>query len=230
MTFASLDSCMPLTLKKFMERQFREPRRQDPYRSTTKPAGTPQCPTCKGILIRGKWYPEDEALEKLPKRLTPKAKSARPKELCPACRQLKEKYAQGVVEIHGESWHEIEDLIDETIRNTARTARVRNDQQRILWTSTWRNVAKYYVSLPDLARQIGRVLGRTFKGSVEFQRSTEEPYLRVVWNSDPQLAAGRPTAGATRRTSRRWRNRGARSTASQGADALASKGKMKRHS
>ncbi len=90
----------------------------------------------------------------------------------------------GVVEIHGEAWKDKAPLVAETILNTEKILRSRNDQERILWSRTYRNVTKYYVTLPELARQIGRTLGRSFKGKVEYRHSTEEPYLRVIWHSD----------------------------------------------
>lgn len=195
----------PLLLKRFMERQTREPHRQDPYRSKTKQLGTPRCPECRGVLVKGKWYAETEARPKLPRfaRL--------PSETCPACRQAKDRFAMGVVEIHGEAWKADEEQILATVLNTEKIARSRNDQQRVLWRNTYRNVTKFYVTLPDLARQIGRVLSRSFKGELEFRRSSEEPYLRVVWNSDGASLArsGRHKPGPVKRTrGSRFRTRG----------------------
>lgn len=217
MSLASLHRIMALTLKRVVERQFKEPHRQDPYRSKSKSHGNPQCPNCQAIQLKGRWHRLDDAVNSI---------EVTEKKTCPACLQAKERYAQGVVEIHGEAWKARKTLVQETILNTEKIARNRNDQQRILWERNHRNVLKYYVTLPDLARQIGRVLGRTFKGKLEFHRSSEEPYLRVIWYSD-----ARPTASPSNRNpdrnSRQWRKRGARVSAGQGSDALASKGKRK---
>lgn len=115
----------------------------------------------------------------------------------------------GVIEFRGEKWKEQADQVLETVERTEEIARARNDQERLLWSRTYRGVTKIYVSLPELARQVGRTLQRTFKGKVEYVRSTEEPYLRVVWNSD-QAATRSPRKKAPEIRSRKWRGRGAR--------------------
>lgn len=181
------------------QRLTREPRRQDPYRTKDKSRAGSQCRNCGVINVRGRWYPPEEVhprgsrKRKVSEHRNKHAKTGGTDDLCPACRQLKERYASGVVEIHGTRWKELAEQIDETIRNTERIARVRNDQHRILWTRQWRNTMKYYVTLPELARQIGRTLNRSFKGVVEYERSTEEPYLRVVWDSDRSVSDPHPT-------------------------------------
>lgn len=196
----------PLLLRRFMERQFREPRRQDPYRTESKPFGTPRCPSCNGVNIRGKWYAEDAAISH-------DASVARkldrlPEELCPACRQLQDHYAMGVVELHGESWKKLESQVRGTIENSEMIARSRNDQERLLWSKTDRGVTKFYVTLPELARHIGRTLENSFKGSVEYHHSSEEPYLRVIWNSDAKAEKRRTNKELSK--SRHSRNRGGR--------------------
>ncbi|MCM2276641.1 MAG: hypothetical protein NDJ89_01025 [Oligoflexia bacterium] len=189
-----------------MERQTREPSRQNPYRTEAKPRGTPRCEACRAVNIRGKWYSEEAARERLPApaRTRPAAPRARAKRtICPACLQLEERYPMGVVELHGAAWRAKDLLVREMIDNTERIARERNDQERVLWYQSFRNVTRYYVTLPELARHIGKMLEKSFNGSVEYHRSTEEPFLRVVWNSDPEIArAPKP------RKSRHRRNRG----------------------
>ena len=106
---------------------------------------------------------------------------------CPACRQLEDHFAMGVVELHGELWKTKRDLVLNTIYNTEGVARFRNDQERILWLHESEPVTKVYVSLPELARQVGRQLQKSFHGKTMYHRSTEEPFLRVIWNSDPVL-------------------------------------------
>ncbi|MCM2322753.1 MAG: hypothetical protein NDJ90_05790 [Oligoflexia bacterium] len=183
-----------------MERQTREPRRQDPYRTEAKPAGTPSCADCGSVNLRGKWY----SAGRVP--VQPKIQQARA--ICPACRQLRERCPLGVVELHGDAWKKHNDTVRKTIERTERIARVRNDQERVLWYQNFRNITRYYVTLPLLAQQIGRTLRRAFKGKVEYHRSTEEPFLRVVWLSDAEGARG----GAARKRvkSRHLRSRGAR--------------------
>jgi NMD protein affecting ribosome stability and mRNA decay len=202
-----------------MERQLKEPHRQDPYRSSRKPAKNPQCPSCRAISVNGRWYVEDEGVARLVRSKLQRTKTAivRQKplarlafELCPACRQLRERYAQGVVELHGEQWKQSADEILQTIDNSETIARKRNDQERILWTRSFRGVTKVYVTLPELARRIGRSLQRSFKGKAEYHRSTEEPYLRVIWRLEPEPRR-ESAAQRIRRKSRNWRARGRRS-------------------
>lgn len=115
----------------------------------------------------------------------------------------------GVVELHGETLKEKKQNILETIANTENIARSRNDQERILWTRTYRGVTKVYVTLPELARHIGRELQKSFKGKTEYHRSTEEPYLRVIWRTESRSALGTPRIGRRKlNRSRAWRGRG----------------------
>lgn len=158
--------------------QFKETARQDPYRQKSKPRGTPRCPSCGSFSIQGRWLSSSQIKGfHSSELLTLELK-------CPACKQLEDRYAMGVVELRGESWKTKKDLIMNTIRNTEGIARYRNDQERVLWINEWENVTKIYVALPELARHIGRELERSFHGSAEYERSTEEPYLRVRWWSD----------------------------------------------
>lgn len=184
----------PLPLRRFNERELYPPRRLDPYRTKSKPRGAPRCPSCHTVSVQGRWTPAKNLNRVVP----PKGKSS----LCPACRQLQDRYAMSVVEIHGENWREKANLIFETLDRTEKIARSRNDQERTLWHSTYRGVTKIYVTLPELARQMGRILKHAFKGKVEYHRSSEEPFLRVIWKSDPSPPR------RSRAKSRKWRGRG----------------------
>ena len=109
--------------------------------------------------------------------------------------------------LHGARWREQQATVLDTLARVEQIARSRNDQERILWLRTFRGVTKIYVSLPELARHIGRELGKTFKGDVRYSRSPEEPYLRVRWYSD---ARGSPTPRGRLNKSKALRNRGLR--------------------
>ncbi len=160
------------------QRNLAEPRRHDPYRTTSKPKGTPQCAVCRSVSVRGRWIPERNLTT------SPNERTSGKKTLCPACQQERDKYAGGVIELHGTTWSGHQKQVYETISNTEEIARSRNDQMRVLWTRTYRGVTKIYVTLPELARHIGRTLQKSFKGVTEYHGSSEEPYRRVIWNSD----------------------------------------------
>jgi hypothetical protein len=191
-----------------MERQTqtRLAKRNNPYRTQSKPAGTPRCPNCKSVNIRGRWHAADQsaaALKRYDLRVTNSL-------TCPACRQLKEHYAMGVIELHGENWKSKSTQVFGTIQKTEEIARSRNDQERILWSRAFRGVTKVYVTLPELARHIGRSLQRSFKGKATYIKTGEEPYLRVVWRSDEgneKRESSRKKLKAEHR-SRQWRSRG----------------------
>ena len=172
--------------KRTYTHQYKETARHDPYRSQCKPQGIPLCPVCKAVNYQGRWV------------ASASAKALRPSVLitgeleCPACKQQQDRFALGVVELHGENWKAKKDLVLNTIRRTEEIARNRNDQERVLWTKNLKNTLKVYVSLPDLARQIGRELEKSFQGISEYEHSTEEPYLRVRWWSDLPHMKHRP--------------------------------------
>jgi NMD protein affecting ribosome stability and mRNA decay len=189
-----------------MERQLREPNRQDPYRGDTKPPSNPFCATCHAVNVRGKWLPEKDAARELKKLKQSPGRSTH----CPACRQMQEHYAMGVIELHGDRWKDKSEQVFETIEHTEQIARARNDQERVLWSRTFRGVTKIYVTLPELARMIGRTLQRAFKGKTEYVGSTEEPYIRVVWHSDLKSTENVVKSKRDLHRSRHWRGRGAR--------------------
>jgi hypothetical protein len=174
----------PLTRRSYTH-QFKEPARNDPNRSASKAAGTPQCPACSAISLRGRWIAADRAKTTIEKKTRLK---------CPACRQLEQKFALGVIECHGENWKQLEDEVRSTVKNTEKIARNRNDQERVLWIKKLKDVMKIYVTLPELARSIGRQLEKSIHGVVEYERSGEEPYLRVRWWSDLPHVAHQPGA------------------------------------
>lgn len=168
--------------------QFKESARQDPYRSQSKPRGTPQCPVCESVSIQGRWVSSRQMRTLSPSVLvTGELK-------CPACRQLEDRFASGVIELTGENWKKNKEMVMNTINNTQEIARNRNDQERVLWIKDTGEVTKVYVSLPELARQIGRELERSFQGKSEYKQSTSEPYLRVRWHSDLPHMKHRPGA------------------------------------
>ncbi|MGZ3686995.1 MAG: hypothetical protein ACXVBW_01760 [Bdellovibrionota bacterium] len=153
--------------------------------------------------MRGRWVPENTARAELKKRFKkiPPFESAE----CPACVQTREQVAMGVVELRGARWREMSDEVMKTVLDSERIARLRNDQQRILFTRSARGVLKLYLTLPELAHHIGRELMRTFKGDVEVLRSTEEPFVRLIWDSDIKDSEAKR---GTPRRSRAWRGRG----------------------
>lgn len=164
------------TIRKKQLHQFKETARKDPYRSQSKPRGTLHCPKCGSVSFQGRWRPLSHAQVLRP----PLAGELK----CPACKQLEDRYAMGVIELHGDSWKAKKDLVINTIRHTETIARLRNDQERVLWIKELKDITKIYVSLPELARHIGLELKNSFRGITQYLRTKEEPYLRVCWYSD----------------------------------------------
>jgi hypothetical protein len=167
---------MSVFYKRFEEQLLAKPRRKDPYRSKTKPAGRPVCPSCGAVSLRGRWTPL---------RII-KGKAKNNGKLCPACRQERDHYAGAVVVLEGEHWRREREAVLGTLKNAEKILRARNDQERILWTDERRGALRVYVTLPELARQMGRILERSFKGKVSYRRSSEEPFIHVIWSSDAE--------------------------------------------
>src|SRR5687768_8820646 len=87
---------------------FKEPARQDPYRTQLKPGGAVQCPNCKSISVQGRWVLSSEFKSNSPEALITGELN------CPACRQLQDRFAMGVVELHGETWKKKDRLVMNT--------------------------------------------------------------------------------------------------------------------
>jgi hypothetical protein len=189
----------------------KEPQTQaDPYRSQTKPKGIIGCPVCKSVSVNGRWASEIKKTKSQPTLLVTSKKK------CPACKQLEDHYALAVVELHGVTWHEKEDQIFNTIRNSATIARKRNDQARILWIESTKDGTKVHVTLPELARHLGRELERSFKGTTDYIQTPQDNFTRVKWWSDlphikhlpgAPLIGKRKKAKATKAKSKAFRSR-----------------------
>jgi hypothetical protein len=175
-----------INIQRKYKHAFKETARQNPYRSSSKPKNSPFCVICRSVSVRGRWL-SPQQFEKLGKPIEAQEESK-----CPACRQKEDQFALGVVELRGETWKENSESVLNNIRNTEAIARYRNDQERILWLKELKTMTKVYVALPELARQIGRELEKSFQGYVEYSHSSEEPYLRVRWWSDLPHMKHRP--------------------------------------
>ena len=158
--------------------QFKETARVDPYRTDMKPKGPIQCKECKSVSIKGRWLPLNKT------KFTDQFGVILNLGLCPACQQLRDHYAMGVIELSGKQYESKKSEIIGNLRNLELIARRRNDQHRILWMNEQKKMTKVYVSLPELARGIGRSLERSFQGKTEYIHSNQEPFLRVRWKSD----------------------------------------------
>ena len=152
--------------------------RVDPYRTDKKPKGLIQCRECQAVSSKGRWLPHHHTQSKNPYGVI------HSQSICPACKQLKDHYAMGVIELSGRSYQEKKSEVIGNLRNLELIARKRNDQHRILWMNDQKTMTKIYVTLPELARSMGRSLERSFHGKTEYIHSSEEPFLRVRWKSD----------------------------------------------
>jgi NMD protein affecting ribosome stability and mRNA decay len=165
------------TLRKWSPRQTREMARLDPYRTESKPGGNLQCQECGAINTKGTW--------RIP-GATPKKKTSKSMKnaVCPTCKQQHEHFAMGVVEIQGDGWKKTKQDVLNTIQRTEKIGQHRNPQYRILSVQSVKNRVKVYVSLPELARHIGRQLKKSFHGATQYIRSNNDRFLRVIWSSN----------------------------------------------
>ena len=166
------------TPKKKYAHPFKEPARTDSYRSDKKSKGPSQCPQCKAVQIKGRWNPIKKAT------FTQAVGLISNRLLCPACQQFNDRYALGVIELSGTEFQSKKQEVLGNLKNVELIARQRNDQHRILWVLDSPDKTKVYVTLPELARSMGRSLEKSFHGKTLYARSTEEPFLRVRWRSD----------------------------------------------
>jgi NMD protein affecting ribosome stability and mRNA decay len=160
-------------LRRTQLHQFKEPARIDPYHSDMKEKGNPQCSDCGATQLKGRWV--KMGLVENPSSLR--------KIKCNACRQMQDRYALGVVELSLDESRQDSQEILRTLKRSETVARNRNDQQRILWINQSPDSIKVYVTLPELARHMGRELKKTFKGDIEYLPSNESTFLRVRWRS-----------------------------------------------
>ncbi|MFH5832673.1 BCAM0308 family protein [Halalkalibaculum sp. DA384] len=142
--------------------------RSDVYREKKKYKEPTKCPTCGASFIEGRWRWEEVSEQAY-------------KELCPACRRIRDHYPAGTVEISGSFFEEHRKEIMHMIKNLERTESQEHPLERIMEIDTDNGSTLISTTGIHLPRRIGDALNQAYRGELEISYDAET-YIRVSWN------------------------------------------------
>jgi hypothetical protein len=170
----------------------------DPYSMKTAPKGLLQCPECHAVYHRKRW-----SLPGTSSSRATKSAASSPKKptgqvmvpqsfVCPACRKLRDGYAEGFLALHWPNWgvHKVEVL--HLIHNEESRAARNNPLERVMSIRTRPDGADIETTTEHFAQRLGKHLERAFKGKIAYQWSHKDKQARVEWQGPKPATRPRP--------------------------------------
>jgi NMD protein affecting ribosome stability and mRNA decay len=150
-------------------------KQSDPYRKKTKKVETKLpdvtlCPECKAIYRGGRWRWPAVA----------KPTSTR-RELCPACRRIRDRVPAGVVTLRGEFARAHRDELLGVVRNLEAKERAAHPLNRLIEVRDEGDEVVLTTTDVHLAHAIGVALFHAYRGTLHAPWVQEGDLLRVRW-------------------------------------------------
>ncbi len=147
----------------------------DPYLPRGGPGEPIVCRGCHAVCTRKRWRIDEVAYAKLLR-----ARTAR-QVLCPACQKIRDGYPSGQVTLTGPFLAEHWDEILRLIANEEKRAREKNPLERIMSLSEENGQLVLTTTDEKLAQRIGRELRKACGGTVTYNWSHNNKFVRVQW-------------------------------------------------
>lgn len=138
-------------------------------------AGVAVCETCSAINMKKHWFLNNENYQKLIK--DPLTRFVQ----CPGCRRLSDKHIEGEVLLENPQLSQSKEMMYGALYNTAARAFHENPLSRIYSIEEKGNQIRILTTTCTLARRIGQVMKRAFKGSLDIRYSPDEKFASVHW-------------------------------------------------
>jgi hypothetical protein len=159
----------------------------DPYSMKSAPKGLLQCPECHAVYHRKRWSLLGTASSRTGKSAAgisrkPVSQVMVPQDyICPACRKLRDRYAEGFLSLHWPNWetHKVEIL--GLIHNEEGRATRNNPLERVMTIRTRPDGADLETTTEHFAQRLGKHLERAFKGKITYKWSHKDKQARVEW-------------------------------------------------
>ena len=153
---------------------------QDPYLRQIIHEGLAVCKICGAVYNDKHWTLKEDfhvdLADKEPVEIT-----------CPACRKIHDNFAEGYVILQGDFLFEHKEEILNLIKNKeARSMRI-NPLHRIIETKERGGRIELTTTTEKLAQMIGRVLKKTYGGTVEYKWSADVKLARVIWSRAEEI-------------------------------------------
>ena len=162
---------------------------EDPYSMKKAPKGLLECPECHAVYFRKRWsFTKQE-----PPKSTPRVGGITKKPtksilvpqsfVCPACRKLRDGYAEGFLSIHWPDWgiHKTEVL--GLIHHEEERAARNNPLERILSIRSRPDGADIETTTEHFAQSLGKHIDRAFHGKIRYRWSHKDKMARLEWQA-----------------------------------------------
>jgi len=137
------------------------------------------CQECGAISTEKRWF-YDESLRQQA------AAQGLPVDfvVCPGCRRVHDKRVDGVVTLSGSYWAAHRQDVLNLVRNEETRVRAKNPVSRILEMRDEDGKLVIMTTNERLAQRLGSVLKRAYSGTLQFQWSHQDRFVRVNWHRD----------------------------------------------
>ncbi len=179
----------------------------DPYSMKTAPKGLLQCPECHAVYQRKRWRLPGTSSSR-----ATKSGASGPKKptrqvmvpqsfVCPACRKLRDGYAEGFLALHWPNWGAHKAEVLGLIHNEENRATRNNPLERVMSIRTRPDGADIETTTEHFAQRLGKHLERAFKGKIAYQWSHKDKQARVEWQGPkpPTRPRPKPTMSKTKK-------------------------------
>ncbi len=159
----------------------------DPYSMKAAPKGFLQCPECQAVYHRKRWSLPGTSSSRSSQpaaggRKKPTRQVMVPQSfVCPACRKLRDGYAEGFLAIHWPNWGTHKAEVLGLIHNEESQASRNNPLERVMAIRTRPDGADIETTTEHFAQRLGKHLNRAFKGKIAYQWSKKDKLARVEW-------------------------------------------------
>lgn len=159
----------------------------DPYSMKAAPKGFLQCPECQAVYHRKRWSLPGTSSPRSSKSTAGASKKPTRQVMvpqsfvCPACRKLRDGYAEGYLAIHWPNWGTHKAEVLGLLHNEESQASRNNPLERIMAIRTRPDGADIETTTEHFAQRLGKHLDRAFKGKITYQWSHKDKLARVEW-------------------------------------------------
>lgn len=150
----------------------------DPY---VRDMGLPEpaiCTGCKAIYRHKRWYLDVEEYQRL------SADEKVDRHMCPACRKIKDGYAEGYVTLRGSYLWKHEEEIRNILRNEESKAVAKNPLGRIMRMERDGDELLIETTEEKLAEHLGRALNKAHQGDIKVVWTDDHAICRVTWQRE----------------------------------------------
>jgi NMD protein affecting ribosome stability and mRNA decay len=149
---------------------------EDPYRPEEGQEAS-FCTECRALYQNKRWFFDD----KLARRLGETEKVRRV--VCPTCRKIKDRYAEGVLTLSGDFFRERQEEILTLLKNEAERVSSRSVLDRVIqMTEAGKDKLVVETTTEKLAQRLGRAVYRAYKGELHFRWAEMNRFVRVYWS------------------------------------------------